>query len=81
MRQRMRRVPGWPAFTITPDIAVKLKAIRPASIDPRLKKDKDAIRLKGKSPPAPFVEQRQFLSRLWMNCGMMVFSRFLGYTI
>ena len=39
----------WPTYGITADIAGKLAAISPSSIDRYLKKDKEALRLKGKS--------------------------------
>jgi hypothetical protein len=53
MRQQMPYIAGRPAFNITPGIAEKLKTISPAAIDRRLKKDKDALRLKGKSLTKP----------------------------
>ncbi|MDR0602210.1 MAG: hypothetical protein LBG42_07485, partial [Treponema sp.] len=43
----------WPTFKITPDIAEKLKKTSPASIDRYLKKDRDALRLKGESLTKP----------------------------
>jgi transposase InsO family protein len=52
MRQQMRYIAQWPAFHITGDIAEKLARISPATIDRRLKKDKDA-RLRGKSLTKP----------------------------
>jgi hypothetical protein len=45
--------PRSPAFTITPGIAEKLKAINPATIGRRLKKDTDPLRLKGKNLTTP----------------------------
>jgi hypothetical protein len=53
MRQQMRYIAGCPAFHITPDIAEKLKTISPATIDQYLKKDRAALRLKGKSLTKP----------------------------
>jgi hypothetical protein len=53
MRQQMRYISEWPAFKITPEIAEKLKTISPATIDRYLKKDKEALRLKGKSLTKP----------------------------
>ena len=53
MRQQMRHIAQWPAFGITAEIAEKLKKISPASIDRYLKKDKEALRLKGKSCTKP----------------------------
>jgi hypothetical protein len=53
MRQQMPSIAGRPAFNITPDIAEKLSIISPATIDRYLKKDKDALRLKGKSLTKP----------------------------
>jgi hypothetical protein len=53
MRQQMEYIAGWPAFHITGETAEKLKKISPATIDRRLKKDKDALRLKGKSLTKP----------------------------
>jgi hypothetical protein len=53
MRQQMAYIARWPAFGITGEIAEKLKEISPASIDRYLKKDKAAMRLKGKSLTKP----------------------------
>ena len=53
MRQQMAYIAQWPAFGITLEIAEKLKKISPASIDRYLKKDKQALRLKGKSLTKP----------------------------
>jgi len=53
MRQQMSYIAQWPAFGITGEIAEKLKKISPASIDRYLKKDKDALRLKGKNLTKP----------------------------
>jgi hypothetical protein len=53
MRQQMHYIAQWPAFNITPEIAGKLKTISPATIDRHLKKDKEALRLKGKSLTTP----------------------------
>jgi hypothetical protein len=53
MRQQMQYIAQWPAFGITGEIAEKLKKISPASIDRYLKKDKQALRLKGKSLTKP----------------------------
>jgi hypothetical protein len=55
----MRRQTGYiarqPAFNITGDIAEKLKTISPAAIDRYLKKDREALRLKGKSLTKPLL--------------------------
>jgi hypothetical protein len=53
MRQQISCIARWPAFGITEETAEKLKKISPASIDRYLKKDKDALRLKGKSLTNP----------------------------
>jgi len=53
MRQQMQYIAAWPAFGITEETAEKLKKISPASIDRYLKKDKQALRLKGKSLTKP----------------------------
>jgi hypothetical protein len=53
MRQQMACIARWPAFGITGEIAEKLTKISPASIDRYLKKDKAALRLKGKSLTKP----------------------------
>jgi hypothetical protein len=53
MRQQMQYIAQWPAFGITEEIAEMLKKISPASIDRYLKKDKQALRLKGKSLTKP----------------------------
>jgi hypothetical protein len=53
MRQQMAYIAGWPDFRITDETAEKLKKISPATIDRYLKKDKEAIRLNGKSLTKP----------------------------
>jgi hypothetical protein len=53
MRQQTEYIAGWPAFHITGETAEKLKKISPADIDRYLKKDRDALRLKGKSLAKP----------------------------
>jgi hypothetical protein len=53
MRQQMEYIARWPAFGITGETAGKLKTISPATIDRYLKKDRDALRLKGKSLTKP----------------------------
>jgi hypothetical protein len=53
MRQQMAYIAQWPAFGITGEIAEMLKRISSASIDRYLKKDKQALRLKGKSFTKP----------------------------
>jgi hypothetical protein len=53
MRQQMRRIAGWPVFHSTEELAEKLKTIRPASIDRYLKKDKAALKVKGKCLTKP----------------------------
>ena len=53
MRQQMPYIAQWPAFGITGETAEKLVRISPASIDRYLKKDKEAMRLKGKSCTKP----------------------------
>jgi hypothetical protein len=55
MRQIMPFIAGWPAFTITPEIREQLLRISPATIDRYLKKDKDALRMKGKSLTKPVM--------------------------
>jgi hypothetical protein len=49
MRQQMKYIAEWRAFKITPEIRKKLEKISPATIDRALKKDKDAMKIKGKS--------------------------------
>ncbi|GMO68692.1 MAG: hypothetical protein Ta2A_16990 [Treponemataceae bacterium] len=49
MRDQMCFMAEWSAFGITPDIREKLEKISPATIDRVLKKNRDAMRLKGKS--------------------------------
>jgi hypothetical protein len=46
-------IASWPAFGITPEIAELLCRISPSSIDRYLKKDKAALKLKGKSLTKP----------------------------
>jgi hypothetical protein len=53
MRQQMEFIAQWQAFDITEEIAEKLAKISPATIDRYLKKDKDALKLKGKSLTRP----------------------------
>jgi transposase InsO family protein len=53
MRQQMSYIAQWKAFGITDEIAERLKKISPASIDRYLKKDKESLRLKGKSLTKP----------------------------
>ena len=53
MRQQMRYIEQWPAFAITGEIAEKLTKISPATIDRCLKKDKEKLKLKGKSGTRP----------------------------
>jgi hypothetical protein len=53
MRSQMPFITQWLAFGITDEIAEKLIQISPASIDRYLKKDKNALRLKGKSLTKP----------------------------
>jgi transposase InsO family protein len=49
MRQQMSYIAQWQAFGITKETAEKLTKISPATIDRYLKKDKETLRLKGKS--------------------------------
>ncbi|MDR1986178.1 MAG: hypothetical protein LBP88_04295 [Treponema sp.] len=49
----MHFIAQWPAFAITPAIRDKLLSISPATIDRILKKDKVALKLKGKSITTP----------------------------
>jgi hypothetical protein len=53
MRQRMRHIVAWPAFHIPAETAEKLKKISPATIDRYLKKNKEALRMEGKSLTKP----------------------------
>jgi hypothetical protein len=55
IRQQMTYIAQWPAFGITGEIAEKLKKISPAPIDRYLKKDRQALRLKGKSLTKPIA--------------------------
>jgi hypothetical protein len=55
MRQQMDSIARWPAFNITPEIRGQLLKISPATIDRYLKKDKEALRLKGKSLTKPVM--------------------------
>ena len=45
----MEYIQRWSEFHITRETAEKLKKISPAAIDRYLKKDRDALKLKGKS--------------------------------
>jgi hypothetical protein len=60
MRQQMEYLAGWPEFHITDETAEKLKKISPATIDRHLKKDRDALRLKGKSLTRPIASLADF---------------------
>ncbi|MDR2602678.1 MAG: hypothetical protein LBC53_09585 [Spirochaetaceae bacterium] len=53
LRRQMAYIARRPTFHITHEIAEKFARISPATIDRRLKKDRDALRLKGKSPTKP----------------------------
>jgi hypothetical protein len=53
MRQQMGYIAPWPAFHITEALAKQLVRISPATIARYLKKDKAALRLKGKSLTKP----------------------------
>ena len=53
MRQQMHFIADWKAFGITEETAEKLRKISPATIDRYLKKDKESLRLKGKSHTKP----------------------------
>jgi transposase InsO family protein len=53
MRQQMSFISRWTAFGITDAIADQLIRISPATIDRYLKKDKESLRLKGKSLTKP----------------------------
>jgi hypothetical protein len=55
MRQQMAYIAWWSAFGITDETAEKLKKISPASIDRYLKKDKETLKLKGKSLTKPLA--------------------------
>ena len=55
MRQQMPAIASWPAFGITPEIAGQLCRISPAAIVRHLKKDKAALRLKGKILTTPLA--------------------------
>jgi hypothetical protein len=53
MRQQTECISGRTAFHVTDEAAEKLKKTSPAAIDRHLKKDRDALRLKGKSLAKP----------------------------
>jgi transposase InsO family protein len=53
IQQQIVYIAKWPTFGISEEVAEKLSKISPASIDRYLKKDKDALRLKGKSLTKP----------------------------
>jgi hypothetical protein len=53
LRQQMSFISEWTAFGITEEIAEKLIEISPSTIDRSLKKDKQDMRLKGKSLTKP----------------------------
>jgi hypothetical protein len=53
MKQQMHYIAEWKDFGITGEIAEKLKKISPATIDRYLKKDKESLKLKGKSLTKP----------------------------
>jgi hypothetical protein len=49
LRQQIQFIADWPAFAITPEIRQKLTCVSPATIDRLLKKDKDELKMRGKS--------------------------------
>jgi hypothetical protein len=53
MQQQTGAIAQWPTFHITGETVEKLKKISPAAIDRYLKKDKEALKLKGKSLTKP----------------------------
>ncbi|MDR0628904.1 MAG: transposase [Treponema sp.] len=53
MRRQMAYIALWPAFGITPEVREKLMRISPATVDRALKKDKDALKISGKSLTKP----------------------------
>jgi hypothetical protein len=53
MRRQMRYISRRPAFGVNSETAEKLKKISPVTIDRYLKKDKESLRLKGKSLTKP----------------------------
>ncbi|MDR1149698.1 MAG: transposase [Spirochaetaceae bacterium] len=55
VRQQTEYIAGWPAFHVTEETAEKLKKTSSAAIDRHLKKDRDALRLKGKSLAKPLA--------------------------
>ena len=61
MRQQMTSIARWPAFNITGEIAEKLMKISPATIDRYLKKDKLALKLKGKSLTKPLKSLKSLI--------------------
>jgi hypothetical protein len=50
MRQQTGAIAQWLAFHFAGKTAEKLKKTSPAAIDRHLKKDREALKLKGKSP-------------------------------
>ncbi len=53
LRQQMKFISEWKSFDITEEIAEKLMEISPATIDRYLRKDKQDMRIKGKSLTKP----------------------------
>jgi len=53
LRRQIARIASRPAFGITPEIAARLARISPATIDRRLRKDRAALALRGKSLAKP----------------------------
>jgi hypothetical protein len=51
----MKHIAALPAFHLTAETAAKLETISPASIDRYLKKDKESLRLNGKSLTKPWL--------------------------
>jgi hypothetical protein len=80
MRQQMRCIAEWSAFHILKETAEKGKRIRSASIDRYLKKDKAALRLKGKSLPNPLCSLKSRIPTPMRNEKGAVFGKLTEFT-
>ena len=79
MRQQMEYIGQCPAFPITGETAKKLKKTSPSAIDRYLKKGRDALRVKGKSPPKPRASLKSRIPIRAFYAGITAILPFLLY--
>jgi hypothetical protein len=76
MRQQTGATAQWPAFHITGETAKKLKKISHATIDRYLKKDREALKLKGKSLTKPLLSLKSRIPTRLLFRGIAENARF-----